>query len=428
MRRRAIHVVDLGFGDAGKGSLVDYLARCHEAQWIVRFNGGPQAGHNVVLPDGRHHTFAQFGSASFQPAVRTLLSRFMLIDPYAMLNEAEHLREVGAGDVMSRTWIDGHCLVITPPQQVANRLRERARGDNAHGTCGMGVGECMGDSVEAPSEALRAGELSERTIVVRKLHASLDRKRHELLDSMSQASPEERRLFDDPSWIETAADVYSDVARCTNMVGPDGVSRILRESICILFEGAQGVLLDERFGFHPHTTWSKTTYDNADALLHEAGCDFPRERIGVMRPYMVRHGNGPLPTEDPRLAGLPEPHNRDDSMPGRFRRGILDLVLLRFAFRACDRVDRLAVTCLDHLPSLPQLACDRYELDGTNFVPNPSDSFDETSTLTRLLEAVRPCYRAWPLSPGKFIAALEEELAVRVAYRSHGPNCDQKSG
>lgn len=426
MTRRAIQVVDLGFGDAGKGSLIDYLGRRHDAQWIVRFNGGPQAGHNVVLPDGRHHTFAQFGSASFQPAVRTLLSRRMLIDPYAMLNEAEHLREVGAGDVMARTWVDQRCLVITPPQQIANRIRERARGAGAHGTCGVGVGECVADSLESPGEALRAGELSDRTTVTRKLLASLERKRHELRESMSLATPQERRVFEDSSWIETAAGVYSELARCTNPVDPDGVGLILRESTCTLFEGAQGVLLDERFGFHPHTTWSKTTYDNADALLDEAGSDSARQRIGVMRPYAVRHGNGPLVTEDPRLSRLQEPHNRDDGTAGRFRRGILDLVLLRYAIRACGRVDRLAVTCLDHLPSIPPVACDRYELNGTEFMPHPPGSLEEAAALTRLLQEVHPCFLPWPVSPDRVIAALGSELGIGVAYRSHGPTWQDK--
>src|SRR5690349_11063425 len=101
--------------------MVDYLVRRCESDLVVRFNGGPQAGHNVVLPDGPHHTFAQFGSGSFVPGVRTLLTRFVLIEPYAMLNEAKHLESLGVPDVMRRTFIDERCLVITPPQQIANR-------------------------------------------------------------------------------------------------------------------------------------------------------------------------------------------------------------------------------------------------------------------------------------------------------------------
>ena len=89
--RHAIVVIDLAFGDCGKGTIVDFLARRHDVHTVVRFNGGPQAGHNVVTPDGRHHTFSQFGSAMFLPGVRTVLTRFMFIEPYAILNEAAHL-------------------------------------------------------------------------------------------------------------------------------------------------------------------------------------------------------------------------------------------------------------------------------------------------------------------------------------------------
>ena len=122
--RRAIIVIGLGFGDCGKGTIVDHLTRAPGAHTVVRFNGGPQAGHNVVLPDGRHHTFSQFGSGTFVGGVQTLLSRFMLVEPYALLNEANHLVQSGVPDPLDRLWIDKRCAVITPAHQAANRLRE----------------------------------------------------------------------------------------------------------------------------------------------------------------------------------------------------------------------------------------------------------------------------------------------------------------
>src|SRR4051794_33587520 len=120
-------VVDLGFGDAGKGSVVDFLVREHQTHTVVRFNGGAQAAHNVVLPDGRHHTFSEFGSGTFVPGVRTHLSRFMLVDPAALLAEERHLRSLGVSDAFERLSVDGRAIVVTPFQKAANRLREMSR-------------------------------------------------------------------------------------------------------------------------------------------------------------------------------------------------------------------------------------------------------------------------------------------------------------
>ena len=153
--QQAILTVDLGFGDAGKGSIVDYLARRHDAHTVVRYNGGAQAGHRVVTPGAapQEHVFAQFGSGALAGAA-THLSRFMLLDPLAMMVEAQHLRELGAPDPFAHTTIDAGALVITPFQRAANRLKELARGAGRHGSCGMGIGETQAWVHEGGAEAL----------------------------------------------------------------------------------------------------------------------------------------------------------------------------------------------------------------------------------------------------------------------------------
>src|SRR5664279_3027640 len=99
---RAYIVLDLGFGDCGKGLLTDFLARRTSAGLVVRYNGGAQAGHNVVAPDGRHHTFSQFGSGTFIPGVKTYLSKYVLIHPGALLVEGNILEKLGVRDAFSR--------------------------------------------------------------------------------------------------------------------------------------------------------------------------------------------------------------------------------------------------------------------------------------------------------------------------------------
>ena len=158
--QHAFLTVDLGFGDAGKGSIVDFLTHTHAAHTVVRYNGGAQAAHRVVTAGSspREHVFAQFGSGTLAGAA-THLSRFMLLDPLAMVAEEQHLRALGVTDAFERTTIDERALVITPFQRAANRLKELARGDGRHGSCGMGIGETMVDYLEHGQRVLFASDL-----------------------------------------------------------------------------------------------------------------------------------------------------------------------------------------------------------------------------------------------------------------------------
>ena len=168
---RAFVVVDLGFGDAGKGILTDFLVRRFGAGLVVRYNGGAQAGHNVVTPDVRHHTFSQFGSGTFVPNVRTYLSRHVIIDPLALLVEGNLLEAKGVPDVFSRLQISDQALVITPFQRAANRIRELARGANRHGSCGMGVGETFEDALEYPQLSIITKDIRHPSVLREKLKA-----------------------------------------------------------------------------------------------------------------------------------------------------------------------------------------------------------------------------------------------------------------
>src|SRR5262245_8270718 len=114
MVANVILTVDLGFGDAGKGSIIDWLARSEQAKLVVRYNGGCQAAHNVVTPDGRHHTFAQFGSGSFVRGVHTYLSRFMLVAPDNFLQEERALIGAGVHDAAARVHVSRLAPATTP--------------------------------------------------------------------------------------------------------------------------------------------------------------------------------------------------------------------------------------------------------------------------------------------------------------------------
>ena len=182
-------VADLGYGDSGKGTVTDWLCSPlgsgsllgdGPVRTVVRFNGGAQAAHNVVAADGRHHTFAQFGSGSFTPGVRTHLSRFVLVDPLALAAEATHLASVGVPDALDRLTVDRDALLATPYHRAANRARELARGRDRHGSCGMGIGETVRYALDHPADAPRVADCAAPRTLARLLRRLRDRLTEEL--------------------------------------------------------------------------------------------------------------------------------------------------------------------------------------------------------------------------------------------------------
>lgn len=397
-------VVDLGYGDAGKGTVVDWLCASRPVHAVVRFNGGAQAAHTVVLPDGRRHTFAQFGAGTLRPGVRTHLSRFVVVDPLALAPEADHLAALGVPDALDRLTVDGAAPLATPYHRAANRARELARGGARHGSCGMGVGEAVSYALAYPDQAPRVRDC---------LRPALLRERLALLRDRLTA---ELGPLDAPP-IDACVAAFAAFARRVSIVDGAEVARLLAAGP-VVFEGAQGVLLDEWHGFHPYTTWSTTTAANAETLLAEAGAT--ATRLGVLRVVTTRHGPGPLVTEDPTL-GLTDPHNPTNPWQGSFRFGHFDAVAHRYALEVCGGVDALALTHLD-LTDRPLLLCDSYNWTD-RLAPNP-DPTDLTrqAALTERLLTTRPTYDC----PANLPAAIEHALDVPVLLTSHGPTAADK--
>jgi adenylosuccinate synthase len=226
-------------------------------------------------------------------------------------------------------------------------------------------------------------------------------------------------------------DAYHALAQQARIVPGDHLHTICRQPGTVIFEGAQGVLLDEWRGFHPHTTWSTTTLANAERLLREADYGGPVSRIGITRAYSTRHGAGPFVSADPALtAALPDACNGDHAWQQRFRAGWLDLVLLRYACAVAGRLDTLAVTCLDRVAEVPQLyLCAAYQA-GTERVtalspsPHPEDlAYQEqlTSLLARCTPLLEPVN-----GPAELLERLTRELALPIGIVSTGPTAAAK--
>jgi adenylosuccinate synthase len=402
-------VADLGYGDAGKGTVVDWLCAKgidgRPVAAVVRYNGGGQAGHSVVLPDGRRHVFAQFGAGTLR-GVHTHLSRFMVVDPLSLVVEADHLADIGVPDAFDRLTVEGDALLATPYHRAANRAREIARGAHRHGSCGKGVGEAMGYALAHPADAPRVADTQAPGVLGAKLAVLRDR----LVDELGP--------LDVPP-VEATVRAFGAFAARVPIVSRAFLGNLLAIGP-VVFEGAQGVLLDEWHGFHPYTTWSTTTYDNAETLLAEAGQAGNATRLGVLRVVTTRHGAGPLVTEDPALP-LTDPNNPTNRWQGRFRFGHFDAVAHRYAVDVCGGVDGIALTHLD-VASPALRFCSSYDWT-ERLVPGPAGDLDRQEGLTRRLFRTRPHYEPAPVDwPGAVSAALDAPVVVT----SHGPTAEAK--
>lgn len=416
-------VVGLGFGDEGKGTVVDYLTRKHDAHTVVRFNGGAQAAHNVVTPDGKHHTFAQYGSGTLAGA-KTHLSRFMLLNPFDLINETNGLKKLGISNPLKSLTVSPEALVTTPLHIVANQIKEEQR-TGKHGTCGKGIGETqeiadlLGDDV-----AIRAKDLRWQGVIEGKL-ARLSEYYSTLL---TEAFAKEHGP------ISKIAASYKEISNVISLLDDEKLLELVGLGKTIIFEGAQGILLDQDIGFHPHTTWSRTTSANARELLDWGEATV----IGVTRPYMTRHGAGPLVTGGFTPEHI-EAHNSDDGFQGAFRYGAWDALAMDYAAK-CESLDAVAVTCLDHLGrdwptiwsyeyrgGMPDLS-PYFWADGKRIMEitlSEKRAYIEAIT-TRLQDCAGNVNHHGPVSSDYVIDAIGEVLHAPVVLQSFGPTHQDK--
>jgi adenylosuccinate synthase len=416
--KRTILTVGLGFGDEGKGATVDYLARELGADLVVRYCGGSQAGHNVQLPDGRRHTFAQFGAgtlADHRP--RTYLGPNVIIDPPALLREAGHLAELGVANPLALVTIHPRCLVATVWHRTLNQLREMSRGADRHGSCGQGIGEARSYWLKHGEDAIFAGDLHDLDVLRAKLELLRQRALLELQEFVHLI--DDNRLQELDLWaLNTEA-----VARQLSETADKGIatSASIPEYDMAIFEGAQGVLLDEYRGFHPHTTWSTVTAHHAWELIRQMEAEAVSV-LGITRAYTTRHGAGPFPTYSSDLtARLPDPGNPPNAWQGGLRCGWLDLPLLRYAAEVAGPVDGLVVNHLDEANGDGFLVCDAYK-DFT-LAPSAAPSLAWQSRLGQLLQQAEPVLSA---ATAEEIAGRLEQIAP-VVIRGAGPTREERT-
>lgn len=351
--RNATVIIGANFGDEGKGLAADALAARNRDAAVIRFNGGAQAGHTVVTADGRRHVFSHFGAGSFLGAV-TFLSRFFVVQPSIFAREAAELAEIGLGPAV---YIDPDAQVTTPFDVFINQWVEETRGNTRHGSVGVGFGETIERCERGFPLATR--DLSDDKHIMEILTRIRDVWLPIRLAKLGVPPTAERQRTAADSTVIRRYIEQIDILR--NSTTPAPIDAVLtRENI--VFEGAQGLLLDMDRGFKfPFVTRSNTGLKNVLALATDAGIEH-LDVIYLTRAYLTRHGAGPLSNEMPKLAfaDVRDPTNLPNPWQGSLRFAPLDLDFMRTTI-ADDLSDAeatnitvepgIGVTCLDQIRS-----------------------------------------------------------------------------
>jgi adenylosuccinate synthase len=353
-------VIGTQWGDEGKGKIVDLLT--DRASAVVRFQGGHNAGHTLVI-EGRQTILHLIPSGILRVGVRCLIGNGVVLSPTALLEEIATLEANGV-PARERLGISESCPLILPYHIALDHAREAARGKKAIGTTGRGIGPAYEDKVSR--RGIRLGELLDTAHFTERLREVMEYHNFALQHYFKTDTVDYRQVLDEAlAQGEQIAPLVEDV--------PGALHRLRAEGKSIMFEGAQGALLDIDHGTYPYVTSSTTT---AGGAASGSGVG-PRDLdyvLGIVKAYTTRVGAGPFPTElfddDGRYLG--EKGHEFGATTGRQRRcGWLDVVSLRRSLEV-NSVTGMCITKLDVLDGLETVKiCVAYKLDGREITAPP---------------------------------------------------------
>ena len=418
------NVVILGtqWGDEGKGKIVDLLTE--QADAVVRFQGGHNAGHTLVI-GGQKTVLHLIPSGVLREGVQCLIGNGVVLSPEALLKEIDTLEDSGV-PVQDRLKISAACPLILPYHVALDQAREARRGENKIGTTGRGIGPCYED--KAARRALRLGDLRDPARFGSALEEVLDYHNHVLahyygVDTLEFSAVLDEALAHGERLMPMMADVTS------------LLHEYRKTQARLLFEGAQGSLLDIDHGTYPFVTSSNTTAGGT-ATGSGFGPLFLDYVLGITKAYTTRVGSGPFPTElfDETGLRLAERGHEFGATTGRPRRcGWFDAVALRTAVNI-NSVSGLCLTKLDVLDGLEEISvCVGYTNDAGETVANPVDAVD--------YENLRPVYEtlpgwsestvglksldALPANARAYISRLEALVGAPIDIISTGPDREE---
>jgi adenylosuccinate synthase len=414
-------VVGAQWGDEGKGKIVDWLSE--RADVIARFQGGHNAGHTLVI-DGAVFKLSLLPSGIVRPGKLSVIGNGVVLDPWALLAEIDKLTGQGVAIGPSNLMIAENTPLILPLHQDLDRIREEAAGAAKIGTTGRGIGPAYEDKVGRRS--VRVADLGDAATLETRLDRLLAH--HDALRQGLGAPPIDRAALK-AQLVEVAPKVLAYAAPVWQVLAEKR-----REGRRILFEGAQGALLDIDFGTYPYVTSSNTTAGMAatGTGMGPGAVDFV---LGIVKAYTTRVGEGPFPAELHDAVGqrLGERGHEFGTVTGRKRRcGWFDAVLVR---QTCTTsgVTGIALTKLDVLDGFEELKiCTGYDLDGTRLDHLPTAAAQQ-ARVTPVYETMEGWSettagaRSWAELPAqaiKYVRRIEELIGCPVALLSTSPERD----
>jgi adenylosuccinate synthase len=416
---KTVVVIGTQWGDEGKGKIVDLLTE--QVGAVVRFQGGHNAGHTLVI-DGVKTVLHLIPSGVLHDKVQCLIGNGVVLSPEALLHELSELEKTGV-PARERIFISDACPLILPYHIALDQARETARGSNAIGTTGRGIGPCYED--KAARRGIRLGELMDATHFSVRLKEVLDYHNFALEHYYKVAPLDYQQVLDEAlSQAEQMRPMVADVSAILH--------RMLAANATVLFEGAQGALLDIDHGTYPYVTSSTTT---AGGAASGAGVG-PRDLdyiLGIVKAYTTRVGAGPFPTELDDACGdhMGERGHEFGATTGRKRRcGWLDLVALKRSF-AINSVSGLCITKLDVLDGLETIklaVAYRYRDEEVTTPPNGAEKIAECEPVYMEMPGWQDStvgVKSWddlPAAAVAYLQKIEEICAVPIDIVSTGPD------
>jgi len=419
----AFIILGAQWGDEGKGKMTDYLAE--DANVVVRFQGGNNAGHTVEVGDKQYKLHLIPSGILYDNKIN-IIGNGVVVDPQALFQEIDYLEGLGTKVTPDKLAISDRAHLIMPYHKILDSLKEKARGKNDIGTTGKGIGPCYTDKFER--SGIRVCDLMHKEVFEEKLKENINMKN----DYITKVLGGEALNFDEifNTYMEYA-DRMRPFVKDTSVVIYDEI----KKDNSVLFEGAQGMLLDIDYGTYPYVTSSNTTAGGVSSGTG-IGPTMISKAIGIAKAYTTRVGKGPFPTElnDETGDWIREKGHEYGVTTGRSRRcGWLDLVILKTTTRVSG-LTSFAVTKIDTLAGLEKIkVCTGYKFDGKviDYFPASLEDlakcepiYEEFQGWGEEIEEARS-YEELPENAKIYLKKIEEFTGTKVAIVSVGPKRDQ---